>query len=222
MDTKCLETTRITASKHVQRCTPSCPSSTTCRYGHERSLLRFRKPCTREVLRDRRFAFKVARRREDAAAIYAFDLIGAANDAALIELLLDGCKKRQAGSSAFAEEASKANGPGPENGSPRQSVARNRSRSDGHRSMRLTERKRILIDIRRAQHPGATLASPPDHLSLILEVDKENIYDVALHDGDSPKSNSLSPWEGERTREPPFVPSMLFGSRGRSPSPDLA
>jgi len=162
MDTKRLETIRITALQHVQRYNLAYPSSTTCRPRHERSLLRFREPCTRELLRYRRFASKVTRRSEGAAPIYAFDLIEAAIDAALLELLIDGCKKRLAGSRAFVEEANKAMRPGP--------ALKNRSRSKGYESMKLTERKRIFIDIRRAQHPEATFASPPDHLSLMQAV----------------------------------------------------
>ncbi len=176
MDAKCLETIRITALEHVQRCTPTCPSSTTCRYGHERSLLRFSEPSIPQVLRDCRFASKVARIYGCSAFAAPFDLVEPANDAALIELLLDGCTKRQAGSRALIEEANKANRPGPNNGRPRPSVAKNRSRSQGPSSMRLTERKRILIDIRRALHLGATFTSPPAHLS--LETGQEDIYDM--------------------------------------------
>ena len=185
MDTKRLETIRFTALDHVQRYNLACPSSTTCRSRHERSLLRLREPCTREVLRDRRFVLEVTRCSEGAAATYAFDLLKAAIDAALLELLIDPCKKRLAGSRAFVQEANKAIGPGPQNGRPRQSVAKNRSKSDGHRSMRLTERKRILIDIHRALYLGAISASPPDYLSLIqtlLEIAKEDIYDIARYD----------------------------------------
>ena len=181
MDAKRLGTTRNTAPRRVQRCTQSCLLSATCRHWHERSLLRFSEPCTPEVLRDRRFVLEVERRREDAAAIYAFDLIGAANDVALTELLLDSGKKCQADSRALIEEANKAERPGPLNGSPRQSVAKNRSRSDGQRSMRLTERKRLLIDFRRAPHHGAISASPPAHISLTQTAAKENTYDIARH-----------------------------------------
>jgi len=182
MDTKRLETIRITALDHVQRCRPTHPSSTTCRSRHERSLLRFREPCTRELLRYRRFASKVARGSEGAAPIYAFDLIEAAIDAALFDLLIDGCKKRLAGYRAFVEEANKAMRPGPQNRIPRQPVANRRSRSDGYQSMKLTERKHIFIDIRRSQHPEATFASPPVQLSLAelnlaYTIDKEDIYD---------------------------------------------
>ena len=167
MDARKLETTRKTAIDPVQRCTPACPSSTSCRFRRARRKLREGgKPCTHARAWYTRFVLEVERSSEGAAPIFAFDLLQAANDAALLELLLDGCTKRQADLRAFAEEASKAERPGPLDGRPRQSVAKNRSRSDGRRSMRLTERKRILIDIRRAQHPGATFASPPAELSL--------------------------------------------------------
>ena len=181
MDVEKLEKIRNAAIDHVQRCTPSCPSSTSCRYRRARKTLREGgKPCAREILRYRRFALEVTQGQT------AFDLLQTANDTALTELLLDGFKKCQAASSAFAEEASKALRPGPLNGRPRQSVAKNRSRSQGPSSMRLTERKRILIDLRRALHHGATFASSPAHLSLTdstiiqtaLEVGKENIYDT--------------------------------------------
>ncbi len=183
MDAGKLETTRDTALDHVQRCTPSCPSSTSCRFRRARRKLREGgKPCTHARAWYTRFVLEVERVYGcsvyacDAGTAAAFDLLQAANDAALIELLLDGCKKCQAGSSAFAEEASKALRPGPLNGSPRQSVARNRSRSQGPSSMRLTERKHTLIDIHRALHHGAISASSPAHLS--LETDKENTYEV--------------------------------------------
>ncbi len=208
MDTRKLETTRDTALKYVQRCTPSCPSSTSCRFRRARRKLREGgKPCTHARAWYRRFVLEVERVYGcsvyacDAGTAAAFDLLQAANDTALTELLLDGFKKCQAASSAFAEEASKALRPGPLNGRPRQSVAKNRSRSQGPSSMRLTERKRILIDLRRALHLGATFASSPAHLSLtelmetVLAVGKENTYDLAHHGGDSQESNSLSIWE---------------------------
>jgi len=170
MDTKRLETIRITALQHVQRCRPTYPSSTTCRYGHERSLLRLHEPWTPKCLRYRRFVFKVTPDSEGAAPIYAFDLLQAAIDAALLELLLDGCTKRLAGFRAFVEEANKAMRPGPQNRIPRQRVANRRSRSGVLRSMKLTERKHIFIDISRSQHPEATYTSPPEHLSLMQTV----------------------------------------------------
>ncbi len=173
MDARKLETTRKTAIDPVQRCTPACPSSTSCRFRRARRKLREGgKPCTREVLPYTRFVLEVER--IYGCSVYAcaagtataFDLLQAANDAAPFELLLDRCTRCQADLRAFAEEASKAERPGPLNGRPRPSVAKDRSRSDGRRSMRLTERKRILIDIHRALHPGATCASPPAELSL--------------------------------------------------------
>ncbi len=179
MDARKLETTRKTATDPVQRCTPACPSSTSCWFRRARSKLREGgKPCTREILPHTRFVLEVERifacAAGTAAPIYAcdagtaaaFDLPQSANDTVLFELLLERRTRFQAGSSAFAEEASKALRPGPLNGRPRQSVAKNRSRSLGPSSMRLTERKRILIDIRRALPLGATFASPPAHLSL--------------------------------------------------------
>ena len=67
--------------------------------------------------------------------------------------------------------------------------------------MRLTERKHILIDIRRVQYTGATVASPPAHLSLtefgyvqtLLEADKEDLYDTARNSGESPESEAPRP-----------------------------
>ncbi len=176
MDARKLETTRKTAIDHVQRCTPACPSSTSCRFRRARRKLREGgKPCTRQI-RHSRFVLEVERSSEGAAAIYAFDLLQAANDTVLFELLLDRRTRCQAGSSAFAEEANKALRPGPQNRRKRGltqetclspvSMADRRSRSGVLRSMKLTERKRILIDIRRALHLGATFASPPGHLSL--------------------------------------------------------
>ncbi len=165
MDARKLETTRDTALRHVQRCTPSCPSSTSCRYGHERSLLRFREPCTPEVLRDRRFVLEVERRREDAAAIYMFDLIGAANDAVLFELLLDRRTWCQADSRALVEEANLAEQPGPDGCRSRPGVATTDFRPEVGVLMRLMRRKNKLIDKCRAFRQAATDASSPDHLS---------------------------------------------------------
>ncbi len=174
MDDRKLETRRIAALQHVQRCTPTCPSSTSCRFRRARRKLREGgKPCTREILPHTRFALKVPRTygcslypRAILSLAYLRagtadprDLAQTANDVALFELLLDGFKKCQADWRALIEEANKAERPGP--------ALRNRSGSEDRRSMRLTERKRILIDIRRALHHGATFASPPAHLSLI-------------------------------------------------------
>ena len=176
MDARKLETTRIAALQHVQRCTPTCPSSTSCRFRHARRKLRERgKPCTHARAWYTRFALKVPRIYGCSLYTCAFGtadprgLAQAANDAVLFELLLDRRTRCQAGSSAFAEEASKALRPGPLNGRPRQRVAKNRSRSQGPSSMRLAERKHILIDIHRALHHGAIFASPPAHLSLDLD-----------------------------------------------------
>jgi len=217
MDTKRLETIRITALQHVQRYNLAYPSSTTCRSWHERSLLRYGDPCTPKSLWDTRFAFKVTRGSEGAVPIYMFDLLQAAIDAALIELLIDGCKKRLADCRAFVEEANKAMRPGP--------ALKNRSRSGVLRSMKLTERKHIFIDISRSQHPEATCTSPPAELSLadfrfmqsVLELDKEDIYDIARHDSDSPEPNSLSLWERARVRVErlrwPLAPAISTPSR---------
>ena len=175
MDDRKLETTRIAVLQHVQRCTPTCPSSTSCRFRRARRKLREGgKPSTHARAWYTRFVLEVER--IYGCSVYAcaagpaaaFDLLQSANDAVLFELLLDRRTRCQAGSSAFAEEASKALRPGPLNGRPRQRVAKNRSRSQGPSSMRLTERKHTLIDIRRALHLGATFASPPDHLSLTI------------------------------------------------------
>ncbi len=181
MDAIKLETTRNTAIDPVQRCTPTCPSSTSCRFRHARRKLREGgKPCTHARAWHTRFVLKVPRIYGSSlytSAILSLaylragtaaprDLLQAANDAALFELLIDSGTWCQADWRALIEEANKAERPGPLNGRPRQSVAQNRSRSDGRRSMRLTERKRILIDIHRALHHGAILASPPAQLSL--------------------------------------------------------
>jgi len=69
MDTKNLELIRITALKHVQRCRPTCPSSTICRYRHKRKNLRTDEPCMREYLQYRRFVLEVTQGHT------AFDLI---------------------------------------------------------------------------------------------------------------------------------------------------
>jgi len=138
MDARKLETTRETALDPVQRCTPACPSSTSCRFRHARRKLREGgKPCTHARAWHTRFALKVPR--IYGCSVYTCasgtadprDLAQAANDVALTELLIDGYKKCQADWRALIEEANKAERPGPLNGRPRQSVAKNRSRSDG-------------------------------------------------------------------------------------------
>jgi len=108
MDTKNLETIRLAALKHVQRCTPTCPSSTTCRFRHKRKHLRNGEPCMHEFLHYRRFVLEVTQGQT------AFDLMQAATDAALLDLLIDGCKKRLADWRALVEEANLAEQPGPD------------------------------------------------------------------------------------------------------------
>ena len=177
MDARKLETTRIAALDHVQRCTPTCPSSTSCRFRRARRKLREGgKPCTHARAWYTRFALKVPRIYGCSLYTCAFGtadprgLAQAANDAVLFELLLDRRTRCQADWRALIEEANKAERPGPLYGSPRQSVAKNRSRSEDRRSMKLSERKHIFIDIRRSQHPEATYTSPPEHLSLMQTV----------------------------------------------------
>jgi len=185
MDTKSLEMIRITALKHVQRCTPTCPSSTTCRYRHERKTLRNGGPCTHAPAWYRRFVIEVTRGSEAAAPIYAFDLMHAATDAALLDLLIDRCTQRLAGHEAFIEEANKATRPGP--------AATSTLRPEVNLLMRLIRRKHKLIDKCRALRHDATDASPPAEPSLcefmkaVLEVGREAIYDSVRHNADSPE-----------------------------------
>ena len=219
MDTRKLETIRITALHHVQRYNLAYPSSTSCQYRHARRKLREGgKPSTHARAWYTRFVLEVERIYSSsvyacsAGTAAAFDLLQAAIDAALLDLLIDGCTRRLAGCRAFVEEANKAMRPGPQNRKPRHGVAKRRSRSDGYQSMKLIERKHIFIDISRSQHPEATCASPPAELSLaecgmgilpmnhgrdaratrdqlpilgLYKTSKEDIYDVARHTGDS-------------------------------------
>ena len=173
MDVTKLETTRNTAIDHVQRCKPACPSSTSCRFRHARRNLRERgKPRTHAPAWQTRFALKVPRTYGCSLYTCAYgtadprDLMQAATDTALTELLLDSGTWRQADWRALIEEANKAERPGPGYRRSRHGVIKDRSGSEDRRSMRLTERKHILIDMRRAMHPGAPVASPPAHLSL--------------------------------------------------------
>jgi len=177
MDTKKLELIRNTAQQYVQRCRPTCPSSTTCRYRHERKKTRNHELCTRELLRYRRFVIEVTRGHT------AFDLLQAAMDAALLDLLVDRCARRLAVSSAFVEEANKANRPGPDT----------KNRPEVNMLMRLIRRKNMLIDKCRALRHDATHTSPPAQPSLcefmqsIMEVGKEDIYKAVIHTGVSPE-----------------------------------
>ena len=179
MDTKSLELIRITALKHVQRCRPTCPSSTICRYRHKRKNLRTDEPCMREYLQYRRFVLEVTQGHT------AFDLMEAAMDAALLGLLIDRCSKRLAGCRALIEEANKAVEPGP--------GAQASFRPEVNVLMRLIWRKNKLIDKCRALRHDATDASPPEELSLcefmqgVMEVGKEDIYEAVRHEGISPE-----------------------------------
>ena len=101
-------------------------------------------------------------------------------------------------------------------------------------SMKLSERKLKLIDTCRALRSAATDTTPPGSLSLgemmqaVLEAAGKDIDDDIEYDEDkderaetrprTTKAHTRDRWEGERTREPPFVGHMFFGSRVRSPS----
>ena len=184
MDAKSLETIRITAHDNIQRCRPTCPSSATCPYRHARKKKRNHEPCTRELLRYKWFVSEVTQGSEGAAPRYAFDLMQAAIDAALLDLLVGRCARRLAGYEAFVEEASKAIRPGPGAESLRPEV---------NLLMRLIRRKNKLIDKCRALRHDATDASPPEQLSLcefmqgVMEVGKEDIYEAVRHEGVSPE-----------------------------------
>ena len=162
MDTKNLEKIRFTAIKHVQRCTPTCPLSTSCRFRHGRGKLRYGEPCTQEVLQFKRFVLEVTHDSDGAAPTCAFDLMQAAMDAALLDLLVDRCARRLADWRALIEEANEAEQPGPEGRRSRQSVARTDFRPEVGVLMRLMRRKNKLIDRCRALCQAATDASSPD------------------------------------------------------------
>ncbi len=184
MDDRKLETTRDAALDHVQRCTPSCPSSTSCRFRRARSKLREGgKPCTREVLRYRRFVLEVTGDKT------SFDLIQAAADAALLDLLVDRCARRLAASSAFAEEASKALRPGPGGRRSRPGVTNTSHRPEVNMLMRLIRRKNMLINTCRALRQDATDTSSPEDVPLmdqplaefmqhIMEIGGQDIHDA--------------------------------------------
>jgi len=171
MDDRKLETTRDTALKYVQRCTPACPSSTSCRFRRARRKLREGgRPCTREVLRYKRFVLEVTQGQT------AFDLLQAANDAALLDLLVDRCARRLAASSAFVEEANEALRPG--------SAAKTSHRPEVNMLMRLMRRKNKLIDKCRALRQDATDTSSPEDLPLatrmqmVWEIGGQQIHDA--------------------------------------------
>ena len=184
MDARKLETTRDTALDHVQRCTPSCPLSTACRFRHGRRKLRYGEPCTQEVLQFKRFVLEVTHDSEGAAPIYAFDLMQAAMDAALIDLLIDRCSRRLADWRALVEEANEAEQPGPEGRRSRQSVARTDFRPEVGVLMRLMRRKNKLIDKCRALRQDATDTSSPggslaEFTQALWEVGGQDIHDAA-------------------------------------------
>ena len=161
MDAKNLEKIRFTALKHVQRCTPTCPLSTSCRFRHGRGKLRYGEPCTQEALQFKRFVVEVTHDTDGAA----FDLMQAAMDAALIDLLIDRCSRRLADWRALVDEATEAEQPGPDGRRSRSSVAKTEFRPEVGVLMRLMRRKNKLIDRCRALRQAATDASSPDHLS---------------------------------------------------------
>ena len=172
MDDRKLETTRSTAIDPVQRCTPSCPSSTSCRFRRARRKLRERgKPCTHARAWQTRFALKVPR--IYGCSLYTCasgaadprDLAQAANDAALTELLLDGGTWCQADWRALIEEANKAEQPGPDGHRSRPGVTRTDFRPEVGVLMRLMRRKNKLINRCRAFRQAATDASSPEQLS---------------------------------------------------------
>ena len=169
MDARKLETTRDTALKYVQRCTPACPSSASCRFRRARRKLREGgRPCTREVLRYKRFVLEVTQGQT------AFDLLQAAMDAALLDLLVDRCARRLAVSPAFVEEANKANRPGP--------GAEARLRPEVNMLMRLIRRKNKLIDKCRALRQDATNASPPEEVPSLCELNARMWGGQDIHD----------------------------------------
>ncbi len=184
MDAKNLEKIRFTALKHVQRCTPACPLSTTCRFRHGRGKLRYGEPCTQEVLQYKRFVLEVTQSSDGAAPTYAFDLMQAAMDAALLDLLIDRCSRRLADWRALVEEANEAEQPGPGGRRSRSSVARTDFRPEVGVLMRLMRRKNKLIDKCRALRLAATDASSPEEPSLaefmqgIMEIGGQDLHDV--------------------------------------------
>jgi len=194
MDTKKLETIRLAALKHVQRCIPTCPSSTTCRFRHKRKPLRNGEPCMRELLHYRRFVLEVTRGSDGAVPIHAFDLMQAAMDAALLDLLIDRCTQRLAGFRAFVEEANKAIGP--------------RFRPEVNLLMRLIRRKHRLIDKCRALRHDATDTSPPAELPLaqfmkgIMEIGKEDIYESVRHNDPEMAESWALPGDYPRNGKP--------------------
>ena len=206
MDARKLETTRDTALDHVQRCTPTCPLSTTCRFRHGRRKLRYGEPCTQEVLQFKRFVLEVTHDSDGAAPTYAFDLMQAAMDAALLDLLVDSCKKRLADWRAFVEEANEAEQPGPDGRRSRSDVAKTDFRPEVGVLMRLIRRKNKLIDRCRALRQAATDTSSPAEPSLcefmqgVMEVGKEDIYKAVRHEGLSPEEAEAWTLPGDNRR----------------------
>ncbi len=184
MDDRKLETTRDTALRHVQRCTPACPSSTSCRFRHARRKLREGgKPCTHARAWYRRFVLEVERIYGCSAFAAAFDLLQAAADAALLDLLVDRCARRLAVSSAFIEEANEALRPGPAGRRSRPGVTKTDHRPEVNMLMRLMRRKNKLINTCRALRQDATDASSPEQPSLaefmqgIMEIGGQDLHD---------------------------------------------
>ncbi len=196
MDTKNLETIRIAALKHVQRCIPTCRSSTTCRFRHKRKHLRNGEPCMHEFLHYRRFVLEVTQGQT------AFDLLQAAMDAALLDLLVDRCSKRLAGFRALIEEANMAIEPGPGDWRSRQGVKKASLRPEVNLLMRLIRRKNKLIDKCRALRQDATEPSPPEQLSFaeftqaIMEIGGQDIHDAIKEGNPTCPMTGVSPGRG--------------------------
>ena len=204
MDAKKLEKMkiRVTALRHVQRCTPTCPSRTTCRFRHGRTKLRDGEPCMCEVLQYKRFVLEVTHGQT------AFDLVQAAMDAALLDLLVDRCSRRLADWRALVEEANKAAQPGPEGRRPRPGVTKTDFRSEVGVLMRLMRRKNKLIDKCRALRQDATDASSPEELPLaefmqqVWEIGGQDIQDVIRESNPDLPDDWCLPEQGNRPPRP--------------------
>ena len=143
MDDIFLEMIKDTAHQYVRTCTKHCPSRKVCEYRHKRRKTRADQSCTREHSRFTKFALHVSGidRGEEVyftSDAILTDLIHAAIDAALMDMEIARCTRRQAAYETSSGQKAKSH-----SAEMREDAA---LRAEIRLSMTLSERKQKLID----------------------------------------------------------------------------
>jgi hypothetical protein len=144
MDDIFLEKIKDAAHLYVQTCNKHCPSRKACKHRHKRRKTRADQSCTREYTRFKEFAHHVSGVDNNETKFHTCDavltnLIQTAIDAALIDLQIARCIKRQA-----AYERKRDQSPLSHSAEMRETAA---LRAEIRLSMTLLERKQQLIGI---------------------------------------------------------------------------